>query len=434
MLEKCYWGLAFGSGPKSWLSKLFKRYTILFGPEYSSDDSGDGPSDDDGPVKESLVKKTNIRKRSNSAGAKLFRKKAKEPTRKILNFSDDRLDDMVQRQRRYCEINCHDRFLGKGCFMDAFKVSDGVYDSTQAYKYIRDKHGILNGMDTKQRYAEASRLFQEHSALDTNTGKWKHNWNFKYQVEGGLRTKNCCFPCFADIHGFTKCTLEKVAKVIKEERIEKPERTLVAESRITSKLDHKPFLDSTPDGRSFNEIEQVFRDNCFEPVPDKMIRAALTPMKSEIGEKLIFDKVAYALQWLERHLDNFADVSPNSDLVKVHSNTKEAIYLEYLNDRGVKKTGQFISRNKFLELWFIIFPNAKLTPWCNIPGKCNICYEIDKERRATTDDVKQKHLRDCHTIHRGVIHLNINKDVLMIPLLFLFRDFFTLSGLSTRRE
>ena len=41
-----------------------------------------------------------------------------------------------------------------------------------------------------------------------------------------------------------------------------------------------------------------------------------------------------------------------------------------------------VLESKFYEMWANLFPKCKRSPWCDIPGKCDTCYEIDKLRRT----------------------------------------------------
>jgi hypothetical protein len=57
---------------------------------------------------------------------------------------------------------------------------------------------------------------------------------------------------------------------------------------------------------------------------------------------------------------------------------KQELYNHYKND--MKKHGNPVALSRFYELWSVLFPHTVNRPWCNVPGKCDTCYEIQKGR------------------------------------------------------
>lgn len=65
-----------------------------------------------------------------------------------------------------------------------------------------------------------------------------------------------------------------------------------------------------------------------------------------------------------------------------------------------------VSSQRFLELWLVLFPRHRKRPFCNIPGKCSVCYEIDRQRRQENTTHVHRMLKDAHLLHRaGMFHL-----------------------------
>ena len=137
----------------------------------------------------------------------------------------------------------------------------------------------------------------------------------------------------------------------------------------------------------------------------------MVPTSDRFDESKIADRTAMAVTWMEKYFDNFADKSPNSEFQRVNATFKEDVYNTYKSSPLIQKTGQCITYNAFLELWSVLFPYAQKRPWCNIPGSCDTCYLIHKRGTESSDFIFQKHLRDLHTIHRGVIHYTVNKSL-----------------------
>ena len=44
---------------------------------------------------------------------------------------------------------------------------------------------------------------------------------------------------------------------------------------------------------------------------------------------------------------------------------------------------------------------TKIRQYCDIPGKCDICYDTDKGKRSTTDAKTLSCYRKIHHLHRG---------------------------------
>ena len=106
-----------------------------------------------------------------------------------------------------------------------------------------------------------------------------------------------------------------------------------------------------------------------------MVTAALCPL-AETQQK--------ATIWLENYFDVFADKSPDSEEVQLAIVYKKDVYRAYKAD--MEKSGiKFIQEPLFIDLWNALFPHYLVRPWLDVPGKCEICYEIDTARRKTSD-------------------------------------------------
>ena len=311
---------------------------------------------------------------------------------------------MIERQTIYCQGRKCTGFVEKGCFMDAFRINRGEYDVTKAFQYIRKKRNLVSTKSEQEKIRESVRLFQQHSTFNDAHEKWEYN--FFFTVDGNVR-KDCCMKCFAEIHGFTRSRFEKVAKQLKSQRVNRPDEILPSQDTAAAQIKNKRFMDSTIHPSCYNEARDIFEDNCHEcNIPEEMVRASITPSSDKFNENIILDKSSMAVAWLEAYFDNFADKSPNSELQRVNTNFKQDVYDTYKSSPLIQKTGKYVGYTTFLELWSTIFPYAQRRPWCNIPGSCNTCYLIHKRGKESTDFTFQKHLRDLHTIHRGVTKCN----------------------------
>jgi len=125
-----------------------------------------------------------------------------------------------------------------------------------------------------------------------------------------------------------------------------------------------------------------------------MVEAAITPFSEHYQDCIL---------WLNWFFKTFGDKMPNFDEIRLSLMGKTEVYEHYkkdsISDRG--EHYQLVSYSMFVSLWNICFPHCVIRPFCDIPGKCDICFEIDKMRQATDTTIVQEHLRQAHLLHRG---------------------------------
>jgi hypothetical protein len=84
--------------------------------------------------------------------------------------------------------------------------------------------------------------------------------------------------------------------------------------------------------------------------------------------------------WLREYFCNFGDTTPNSRVVHVSIDTKENLWAEYKVEQ--ERIGlDYVTRQRFLKLWSVLYPYNELRPFVSITGKCNTCQAIDTARR-----------------------------------------------------
>ena len=126
---------------------------------------------------------------------------------------------------------------------------------------------------------------------------------------------------------------------------------------------------------------------------EKMFRAALCPLA---------DNQQLAIIWLEEYFLKYGDSAPNRDETHLLIMHKSDIYKRYVHELETSfPPRKFVSYSRFIALWNVLFPKYINRPWCDIPGKCDICYEIDKQRRTIEESIVQEKLKEAHHLHRG---------------------------------
>lgn len=121
------------------------------------------------------------------------------------------------------------------------------------------------------------------------------------------------------------------------------------------------------------------------------MRSALTPLSAVQST---------CANWLKSYFYTYGDSKPNEEGICLSVGMNRDIYDKYVNE---KKHGseKIVSPQQFYSLWNVLFPLVKLRSYCDIPGHCDTCYEIDKNRRSTDDRTVQEKLKVAHNLHRG---------------------------------
>jgi hypothetical protein len=143
-----------------------------------------------------------------------------------------------------------------------------------------------------------------------------------------------------------------------------------------------------------------------------MVRAAMTPLA---------DSQQHATSnWIENHFDTYGDHSPNSLETHLSISSKKEVWLVYKKEFE-EKGMDVVTKEKFNELWNVLFPHFLIRPWINVPGKCDTCFEIDAQRRTCKDLLVLEALKQCHHLHRGGLFMPERKwyydDLYFLPLL-----------------
>jgi len=131
----------------------------------------------------------------------------------------------------------------------------------------------------------------------------------------------------------------------------------------------------------------------FSILDPKMIRAAITPY----AETQMMCSI-----WLENYFEKYGDKAPNRDETHLLIMQKNDLFKSYIHEfSNSNPPRSVVSESKFIELWNVLYPTCVSRPWCDIPGKCDICYEIDRLRRSSEESIVQEKLKEAHHLHRG---------------------------------
>jgi hypothetical protein len=105
--------------------------------------------------------------------------------------------------------------------------------------------------------------------------------------------------------------------------------------------------------------------------------------------------------------------------MKVSASEKQIIYEAYKNELGEKV--DYVDKQRFYELWNVLFPKVIQRVAVDICGKCWLCYEVEKLRQTSEESIVQEYAKRAHHLHRGgMFMLERNEYVKQIKVLHLF--------------
>lgn len=233
----------------------------MFGPKYSSDNSGDGPTTNqkekkrrrdalgEKKLKESYQKQK--RNREEISSRKYLKDKsvssdvALDPTR----LSDDQFEDLFVGLKSCC---IRGEKSEKGCFLEMFKTAPGQFDKTSAYEFCREIRAKTNKKQSlEDKEVLIQNLVKSGSVLDQRTNKWKHDFVLKYNS----RIHKVCMKTFAEIHGFTLYAFIEASRRLKNFKIGDP-FAKVNDTEIV-----RPLGDKFVHDLCFNDVLDIADEN-----------------------------------------------------------------------------------------------------------------------------------------------------------------------------
>mmetsp|Transcript_23825 Transcript_23825/g.44243 ORF Transcript_23825/g.44243 Transcript_23825/m.44243 type:complete len:636 (+) Transcript_23825:356-2263(+) len=208
---------------------------------------------------------------------------------------------------------------------------------------------------------------------------------YSFAMDYKIYGQHVCRKTFGFVYGISQHHLKKIS-----ERLKSTVKDGKIQSNTVFQKNHRPFRDSDLPNFNYVGAENVFKENLnTTSVDPAMIRAALMQKG---------DAHQFCVLWLERYFKHYGDFAPNKDEVKLAISRKKEIYDMYIADMADRET---INQQQFYAVWNALFPRCVSRPWCDVPGKCDTCYEIDRQRRASSDPEVQDRLREAHMMHRG---------------------------------
>ena len=295
-----------------------------------------------------------------------------------------------------------------GCCLKHFLLeTTNIPDYERAVQYVRDNRIVSKeGSSHDTRDPMIISTFKNSISKETIRGQ-ERIFEMDYRIPspenlfGRDNTVKCCKKALWVVYGISEHEWKKTSSLFKE----------CPRGQNVTTLHHKFYKDTTLHEYTHAEAAKVFEDNlgytggsfsCYDYVHNRidlhmytllldlsMVRNSLVPFA---------ETQRLAVEWLKNYFDVYGDDSPNSADILVQIMLKGDLYQHYLKDM---KGQPVVAETRFGELWNVLFPHCQRRSYCDQPGKCAVCYEIDKQRRATTDRNHAKMLKDAHLLHRG---------------------------------
>jgi hypothetical protein len=273
--------------------------------------------------------------------------------------------------------NCCGKCYENGCVLHHFTGGDAnSVDYTAAIGYVKECRAKLRNKNAAEVDQFVLALFKQCITKTVVDSAGKTTYVMQYMLPGEYKV---CKVAFAKVYGISVYHLEKCSAATK--------RSLDGNC-TSSKV--RAWTDGKIHNFTYRESEDLLREN-LGFVEEKMARASLSPLA---------DRQQFATVWLERHFAKYGDCSPDSNMVRLMVLAKRTLWVEYKKDMDAISQ-EIVTEARFSELWAVLFPRYMNRTWCNIPGKCDTCYEIDQLRRTSQDAEVHKRLREAHHLHRG---------------------------------
>lgn len=227
----------------------------LFGPGYSSDNSGDGPTQTEEAAL--LPKLTKKRKTSLSRGQ--FQQRPVRKRKITVKKSEDKLGDFknetIIRNIFSKHVKCCSEGGDCGCFLKNFPLNDSFdtssnpidYDYTKACESFRSFASASEGRDRKNRFIYAQEKFLECSVLVN--GVWERRDTSVLKIDGVL--KPVCRTVYMSVHGLPpKHYLFQVGKLLKDN-----------DGKSVLNPTHIPYTEDHIPDYTYLDAEEVFKEN-----------------------------------------------------------------------------------------------------------------------------------------------------------------------------
>lgn len=103
--------------------------------------------------------------------------------------------------------------------------------------------------------------------------------------------------------------------------------------------------------------------------------------------------------WLEDFFEAEADNDPASQQSLIQLMVKGDLYTKYKHEQTARRI-PVVTSSRFMQLWRYLFPTYSTRTWCDKPGHCQTCWEIDSGRKHAQTRSELKRWKEVHYLHR----------------------------------
>ena len=318
-----------------------------------------------------------------------------------------------------CDCPCSNKSLGiNGCLPSYCLTEDDEIDHNLLKKKLLDCWDTVKFKDGVGRLVFFAERIRESTVVSGPTRS-----QYDFVLHNLLKSQIVCRTAFCICYGISDAQLKALCKKVRKgnnHRVATEERHVAYTDGTIPDETFASGLDIISDELSYEARQHLRNYDAEESQTEvatflgphaEFARLMLTPVKSV--------KKMACVQWLQRYCEESGDYAPNEGEIKLNIKIK-AVYDEYVKyavtmQDNVQRAEEekedidipaarnfncYISYSEFCNLWGTVFPYCVVRPYVDIPGKCRICFEIDRQRRICEDNVVKKMLTRAHFLHK----------------------------------
>ena len=222
----------------------------LFGPGYSSDNSGDGPNQ----AEEATLLPKLPQKRKTSLSRGQFQQRPVRKRKLNLQKSEDKqskfTNDYIIRSIFPQHVNCCHEGGDNGCFLKNFPVENSInIDFTTACESFRSFAIASEGRGKEKKSNYAQQKFLECSVLVN--GLWERRDTSTLNIDGFSKPIPVCRKVYMSVHGLSpKHHLFKIGQILKNN-----------DGKSVLNPHHIPYADDHIPDYTYLDADKIFKEN-----------------------------------------------------------------------------------------------------------------------------------------------------------------------------
>ena len=272
--------------------------------------------------------------------------------------------------------NCNECCGNNNCIKNAFKT-DGVYFEEKCKAAVLKYRNIIHNMTKFEKDSFIISKFKKACLSLNQNGRNQMSYQIKNYKNKDVEI---CGASFLTLFDITKYKWETVSRAIKSNE--------GCTELAVQKLKDVTLFDYTH-SQAMKIIESNIKSGTYNV--NELVVDGLTPYA---------ESNQFARIWIDNYFNNFADSKPNHITIHAALTYRKDLWEQYKLEMELINQS-FLDESYFNRLWHVLFPFYEIRQWLNVPGKCDICMEIDKVRRTSTDKDTLSAAKQAHLLHKA---------------------------------